>query len=448
MVTLDDIKLPPHHADAEKGVLSWVLLDNQIMYVYESVGLESADFYTKAHAAVFAAMMTLWWERTMIDAVTLSDQLGKDATLDDIGWVDYLYEINAYLLTTSQCPTYAQIVKDKSTLRNILRTSQWIIGDVYEQKDTIEILEAIEKRIFDLTQINVWKGITHIKDILNSRVEEYMEIADNPELADVGKTFSGYGQLDKTLSGFQAWQLIVLAARPAMGKTSFALNLVLNAAIKQKKTVWFFSLEMTSDQLVDRLLAGLAAIPMSKITKGQLDDADFANIGESIEKLWGAQIYLDDNGWLNVAQLRSKLRRLKVEKGNLDLVVIDYLQLMSGAGSKFAGNRVMEISEISRSLKELAKELMIPIIALSQLSRAVESRIDKEPQLSDLRDSGAIEQDADTVMMLYREEYYDAETDRKGATDIFVRKNRNGPVEDVELYFDAPTMRFIELKTD
>jgi replicative DNA helicase len=220
----------------------------------------------------------------------------------------------------------------------------------------------------------------------------------------------------------------------------------MNAAIAQKKTVAFFSLEMTSEQLVDRILSWMATVNMGKIARGDLSGEDFARIGDSIEKLWETDIYLDDSWGTTIASLKSKLRRLKVEKGKLDMVVLDYLQLMSAGWSKFAGNRVMEVSEMSRSLKEMAKDLKVPIVVLSQLSRAVEQRVDKEPQLSDLRDSGAIEQDADSVMMIYREEYYDPDTDKKGATNIFVRKNRNWPIGDTELFFQKENMKFIELQ--
>jgi len=230
-----------------------------------------------------------------------------------------------------------------------------------------------------------------------------------------------------------------------MGKTAFSLNMVIHAALEQKKTIAFFSLEMSSDQIVDRILSTIAGVPMYKISKGNMDADDFDRIGRATEQLSDTNVYLDDKGTSTVSVLKSKLRRLKVEKGSLDLVVVDYLQLMSGEGLKFAGNRVLEISEISRALKELAKELSVPIVVLSQLSRNVEQRIDKQPQLSDLRDSGAIEQDADGVMMLFREEYYDTDTDRKGATDVFIRKNRNGPIGEIELYFDKQTMKFLSL---
>jgi len=448
MVSLEDIKLPPHHIEAEKSVLSGVLMDNEVMYLYESMALTSTDFYKREHGSIYAAIMALRERRATIDAVTLSDQLTKDGTIDEVGGIDYLYELSTYLLSTSSCGEYAQIVKEKATLRWILKVCQWIIWDVYDQKETADIMEAIEKKIFNLTQVKVWWRVKHVKEVLDMRVEEYMAIVDDPWRADEFKTFAWYKQIDEMLGGFKPGELIVLAARPAMGKTAFALNLLIHASINQWKTSAFFSLEMSNEQIVDRLLSGLASVSMWKISRGDLNADDFERMGDAISTLGEANIYVDDQWTSTVWLLRSKLRRLKVEKGNLDLVVIDYLQLMSGSWSRFAGNRVQEVSEISRAMKELAKELTVPIIVLSQLSRAVEQRVDKEPQLSDLRDSGAIEQDADAVMMLYREEYYDNETDRKWATDVFIRKNRNGPIGDAELFFQKQNMKFLELQTD
>jgi replicative DNA helicase len=265
-----------------------------MMYIYEGMGMLSEDFYVRAHASVYAAMMALWLSRTVIDAVTLSDQLGKMKSLDDVGGTDYLYELSTHLLSTSNCPQYAQIVKEKATLRKILQTSQSIIGDVYDEKETIDILEAIEKRIFDLTQVNISDRVRHIKDILTQRVEEYTAIVDDPSKAQLGKTFSGYAKLDDLLGGFKPGELIIVAARPSMGKTALALNLVMNAAIKQKKTVGFFSLEMTSEQIVDRILSTIAQIPINKLSKGQIDDGDFARIGDAIAQLETTDIFVDD----------------------------------------------------------------------------------------------------------------------------------------------------------
>ena len=443
MVSLEDIKLPPHNLEAEKGALCGVLIENELLYVYDGVALWSSDFYQKEHSDIYAAMQSLWHSRKTIDVVTLADQLTKDGVLDSIWGTDYLYDLSTFLLSPSSCAEYAQIVKEKSVLRGILKVSQNIIWDVYEQKDTPTILEAIEKRIFDLTQIKVWESLHHIKDILSQRIDEYMEIVDNPEKAQEKKVLSHYFGIDDMLGWFKPGELIIVAARPSMGKTAFAINVLTNIAVKQRKSVAIFSLEMASEQIVDRILSTVAEVPMYKITKGNLDPEDFSKIGEAIEILGDTNIYIDDKWSANIIQLRSKLRRLKIEKGALDLVVVDYLQLMHS--SVYQGNRVQEISEISRSLKELARELDIPIMALSQLSRAVEQRIDKKPQLSDLRESGAIEQDADSVLMLHREDYYDPDTDRKWSTDVCIRKNRNGAVGEVELYFQANIMKFMEV---
>jgi len=377
--------------------------------------------------------------------VTLADSLVKKQTFDMAGGNDYLYEISTAVMTTAVAGEYAKLVKEKSVLRSILKASQGIIGDVYEQKDTLEIVDSIQKRIFDLTQFDMSDSTKHIKEILEQRVEEHMELVDNPDKINEHKIMSGYAKLDDYTNGFKPGELVVLAARPAMGKTAFALNILLNAALKHGKSVAFFSLEMGAEQIVDRLLSAVSEIHMSRMQKGQLNESDFAELGEAMEKLGESSIFVDDQGGATIPMLKSKLRKIKIERGSLDMVIIDYLQLMSGAGSKFAGNRVQEISEISRGLKVLARELKIPIIALSQLSRNVEARVDKKPQLSDLRESGAIEQDADSVIMLYRDEYYDPDTDRKGTADVLVRKNRNGQVGDVELVFKGEIQKFYDI---
>lgn len=446
MVSIEDLKLPPHNIDAEKGILSGILIDNNMIDIADNVNLVAKDFYSKEHQMVFEMILNLKNAHKTIDAVTVADELQKKDYLDVIGGIDYLYDLSGFLLSTSGVAEYAQIVKEKSILRRVLWVCQQMIWDVYDQTDTATIMDQLEKKIFDLTQTNIGNKLVHISDILNGRVEKYMEIVDNPELLDAGKVMSTFPVLDDMLAWFKPWELIILAARPAMGKTALSLNLICNAALDQGKAVAFFSLEMTKELIADRLLSTVSEIPMYKISKGQLDNEDFVKMGESMEVLWWSHIYIDDIGSATLSQLRSKLRRLKIEAWSLDLVVIDYLQLMSGQGSKFEWNRVQEISQISRWLKELSKELSVPIIALSQLSRGVESRIDKKPQLSDLRESGSIEQDADVVIMIYREEYYDPEDpDKKWLTDLLVRKNRNGPVGEVSLMFHAPTMKFIEI---
>ena len=444
MVT--EYTLPPHNIEAEKGVISWALMDNETVRIFEWDGITSKDFYQKEHAMIYEAIAQLWNEKKTIDVVTVSDQLSKNWNLEVVWWIDYLYELSAFLISTSPCVEYSKIVKEKSLLRQILKVCQQITWDAYEQKDTVEIFDSIEKRIFELTQNQVWDNILSIEEILRWRVEDYMEIVDHPENFNANKVNSGYTQIDEKLTGFKPGELIILAARPSMWKTAFALNLLTNIALEQKKSVAMMSLEMSVESIVDRIMSEVSWVPMYKISKWNLDNADFAQMGEAMEKLSSAKIFLDDKAGITVPILKSKLRKLKIENKELDLVVIDYLQLMHS--TTFLWNRVQEISEISRGLKELAKELQVPILALSQLSRAVEQRIDKKPQLSDLRESGSIEQDADAVLMLHREEYYDPDTDRKWATDVCIRKNRNWAVGEVELHFEKEIMKFVETKKE
>lgn len=446
MVKTDDINLPPHNIEAEKWVLCWALMDNDVIRIYDGDWLMFQDFYQKEHWMIYKAIQELWMLRKTIDAVTVADQLTKNNEIDLIWWIDYLYDLSSFLMSTSSCGEYSKIVKDKSTLRNILKVSQKIIWDVYQQKDTSEILDDIEKKIFELTQQKMWDSMVKISDILKQRIETYMEIVDNPEKANEKKVLSGYVWLDNLLTWFKPWELIIIAARPSMWKTSFAINILTNVALKQNKSVALLTLEMQSESIVDRILSEISKVPMYKFSKWNLEEEDFANIWEAMEALGETKIYIDDKWAYTVPQLKSKLRKLKIEKWNLDLVIIDYLQLMHWV-TYTSNNKVQEISEISRWLKELSKELDVPIIALSQLSRAVEQRVDKKPQLSDLRESWAIEQDADAVIMIHREDYYDQDTDRKWTADICIRKNRNGAVWEIELHFEKEIMKFTEKAT-
>lgn len=422
-------------------------MDRETVWIFEGDGITHKDFYQKEHGFIYEAIHQLRGASKTIDVITVSDQLSKNGNLESIGGLDYLYELSGFLISTAPCVEYSKIVKEKSLLRQVLKVCQQITGDAYQQKDAIQIFDDIEKKIFELTQNQIGDGIEGIDEILKGRIEEYMEIVDNPEKFNERKVNSGYSKIDEMLTGFKPGELIIVAARPSMGKTAFALNLLTNIALQQKKTVAIFSLEMSSEAIVDRIMSEVSSVPMYKINKGDLDNSDFAKMGDAMEKLSdGQKIFIDDKGGLTVPILKSKLRKLKIEKKALDLVIVDYLQLMHA--TTFVGNRVQEISEISRGLKELAKELEVPVIALSQLSRAVEQRVDKKPQLSDLRESGAIEQDADSVLMLHREDYYDPDTDKKGATDVCIRKNRNGAVGEVELHFQKEIMKFIEKKKE
>ncbi len=446
MVKTDEINLPPHNIEAEKWILCWALMDNDVIWIYDGDWLMFQDFYQKEHWMIYKAIQELWIQRKTIDAVTVADQLTKNNEIDLIWWIDYLFNLSSFLMSTSSCWEYSKIVKDKSTLRNILKVSQKIIWDVYQQKDTSEILDDIEKKIFELTQQKMWDSMVKISDILKQRIETYMEIVDNPDKANEKKVLSGYVWLDNLLTWFKPWELIIIAARPSMWKTSFAINILTNVALKQNKSVALLTLEMQSESIVDRILSEISKVPMYKFSKWNLEAEDFANIWEAMEALGETKIYIDDKWAYTVPQLKSKLRKLKIEKWSLDLVIIDYLQLMHGV-TYTSNNKVQEISEISRWLKELSKELEVPIIALSQLSRAVEQRVDKKPQLSDLRESWAIEQDADAVIMIHREDYYDQDTDRKWTADICIRKNRNGAVWEIELHFEKEIMKFTEKAT-
>jgi replicative DNA helicase len=437
-----DYNTPPHNLEAEKGIISGALMDNETMRIFEGDGITHKDFYQKEHSSIYEAIHQLRNNHKTVDVITLSDQISKNGNLEAIGGIDYLYELSGFLISTAPCVEYSKIVKEKSLLRQVLKVCQQITGDAYEQKDTIQIFDAIESKIFALTQNQLGEGIKSLEEILKGRVEEYMEIVDNPEKVNARKVNSGYKSIDNMLAGFKPGELIILAARPSMGKTAFALNMLTNVALQQQKAVVMISLEMSSESIVDRIMSEVSKVPMYKISKGDLSNEDFSQMGEAMEHLGGSKIYIDDKGGLTVPILKSKLRKLKIEKKGLDLVIVDYLQLMHA--TSFIGNRTQEISEISRGLKELAKELEVPILALSQLSRAVEQRVDKKPQLSDLRESGAIEQDADAVLMLHREDYYDPDTDKKGATDVCIRKNRNGAVGEVELHFEKEIMKFTE----
>ena len=444
MVT--DYNLPPHNIEAEKWVISGALMDSETVWIFDWDWIVPSDFYQKEHAMIYEAISQLRNAKKTIDVVTVSDQLSINWNLESIWWIDYLYELSAFLISTSPCVEYSKIVKEKSLLRQVLKVCQQITWDAYEQKDTVEIFDSIEKRIFDLTQNQIWDNILSIEEILKGRVEDYMEIVDHPENFNANKVNSGYAQIDEMLTGFKPGELIILAARPSMWKTAFALNVLTNIALEQKKSVAMISLEMSVESIVDRIMSEVSWVPMYKISKWNLDNSDFAQMWEAMEKLSSANIFLDDKAWITVPMLKSKLRKLRIEKKQLDLIIIDYLQLMHA--TVFQWNRVQEISEISRWLKELAKELDVPILALSQLSRAVEQRVDKKPQLSDLRESGSIEQDADAVLMLHREEYYDPDTDRKWATDVCIRKNRNWAVWEIELHFEKEIMKFVETKKE
>ncbi|MEK7218795.1 MAG: replicative DNA helicase, partial [Patescibacteria group bacterium] len=340
---------------------------------------------------------------------------------------------------------YAQIVKTKAVHRRIIEAGQKISGLGFEvERPVAELLDEVEKTVFAITNTFLKEKFMHIREVLGMRYEKFADLHEAKDEEHVKGVATGFHALDYKLSGLQPSDLIVIAARPSMGKTSLALNIAMNAAIRGHKTVGVFSLEMSKEQLVDRLFASMLGVDSWKLQRGKLDDSDFQNMGPIMDELNKANIFIDDSVASSLPELRAKARRLQMEHG-LDLLIIDYLQLMSTGNMSYAGNRVQEISEISRSLKQIGRELHVPVLALSQLSRAVETRPGNIPQLSDLRDSGSIEQDADVVLMMYREDYYEEDSSRPGMTDIYIRKHRNGPTGRVELMFKREQMRFYDV---
>ncbi len=435
------LKIPPHSIEAEQSVL-WSLLIDKDGFLVISDLLTKDDFYDDKNAKIYEVMIELYTKNKPIDIITLKERLDDKKILDDIGWISYIIELTEIVPTSSNIFEYAQIVKNKSVNRKLIKSWNEIILYGYDEENNInELLEKSEKSLFNVTQVFIKNKLVHISDILESRFEEFAEIHENPQTVKDHRLYTWFKSLDNVLWWLKWWDMVILAARPSMWKTAFALNLAQNIGF-HKKNVAIFSLEMSKEQLTDRMISSSIWINSWKLAKGELEDEEFAKLWEAMEKLSAANIYIDDSAGWNLLDVKSKSRRLKMEAG-LDLIVIDYLQLMSHGNSM---NRVQEISEISRWIKSLARELSVPIIALSQLSRAVESRTDKKPILSDLRESWSIEQDADIVMMLYREEYYDQFTDKKWVTDISIRKNRNWPVGNIELMFDRTNQRFLEIE--
>lgn len=434
----------PHSIDAERTIIGALLLDPEAI-IKVSDFLQVDDFYDATYKALFEAIMSLYQSHEPIDFVTVANKLADAKLLEKVGGTAFLAELAAEVPTSSHIYQYGQIVKSKAVHRKIINAGRTITGLGYEESRPIaEILDDVEKTVFAITNTMLKEKFIHIREILEMRYEKFAEMHESGDEEHMKGVPTGFAGLDAKLSGLHPSDLVILAARPAMGKTSLALNIAMNAAVKSKKTVGVFSLEMSKEQLVDRLFASMLGVDSWKLQRGKLDDSDFQNMGPIMDEMNNANIFIDDSVASSMPELRTKARRLQMEHG-LDLIIIDYLQLMSTGNASYAGNRVQEISEISRNIKKIARELHVPIIALSQLSRAVESRPGNIPTLSDLRDSGSIEQDADVVLMMYREDYYEEDSDREGITDIFIRKHRNGPIGRVELLFKAEQMRFYDI---
>jgi len=436
--------VPPHSLEAEKSTLGSLLIDKDALLKISDF-LKSDDFYHDAHKLIYQAILDLYDRKIPSDLVTLSTILGDRSQLKTIGGASYLSKLANEVPTSTHVFQYATIVKEKSILRRLILAGDTIKGFGYTEDENIEdLMDKAEKSLFSVSQTFISDSFVHIKDVLSTTYEKISDLHD----ADAKDKYSGlkigFEALDRILSGFHPSDLIIIAARPAMGKTAFALNIAQNLA-KQNKCVGIMSLEMSKEQLVERMFSSLLNVDSWKMKTGQLTDEDFSKIGHVMDEMNSMKIFIDDSLGNSISELKSKARRLKIEHG-LDILFIDYLQLMSGSSKmQYQGNRVQEISEISRALKALARDLHIPIVALSQLSRAVEQRPNKTPQLSDLRESGAIEQDADVVLMMYRDDYYDEDSDKKGVTEIYIRKHRHGPIGNIELMFVKERQTFLTI---
>ena len=434
--------MPPHDTEAEQAVLGSMLTD--VDAVVDAIEiLKPEDFYREDNKNIYEAMLNLYGKAEPIDVITVKSELTSMGKFEVVGGLEYLATLPDKVPTTTNAIKYIHIVEEKSILRKLIKTANDLISLGYAQNEDIDvIIEQAEKKIFDIMQGKNQKGYTALKDIL---VESFAEIEKlyNQKEAITGIP-TGFADLDYKTAGLHKSDLILIAARPAMGKSAFALNIATNAAINAKVPVIIFNLEMSKSQLVNRMLCSEAMVDSNKIRTGKMDEEDWVKLATALGPLSEAPIYIDDKPGITVSEIRAKCRKLKLEK-DIGLVVIDYLQLIQGSGKKNA-SREQEISEISRSLKILAKELDIPVVALSQLSRAAEQRADHRPMLSDLRESGAIEQDADIVMFLYRDDYYNPDTEKKNIAEIILAKHRAGSTGTIELLWLGNYTKFANIE--
>lgn len=436
-------KLPPQNLEAEASVLGSLLLDKDAIIRIADI-IIAEDFYDSRHKVIYGAILELFEKSVSIDILTLGNLLEESKLLERAGGHAYISSLVNAVPTAAHVVHYANIVRKKGTLRRLIDSATDITRLAYKEEGEVEdILDVAEQRLFGVSQKHLKQNFVQINTILHETFERIDELhKDSGKLRGIP---SGFIDLDKILGGLQKSDLVILAARPSMGKTSLALDIIRHVGVEERKPVAIFSLEMSKDQLVDRLLSAQSGVNLFKIRSGQLNETDFELLGEAMGALSEAPIYIDDASGANIMEVRTKARRLQTEHG-ISLLVIDYLQLMQGRSSGGSDNRVQEVSEISRNLKILARELNVPVLALSQLSRGVENRPDKVPQLSDLRESGSIEQDADVVMFIYREDMYKGrESRRPNVAEIHIKKHRNGPVGEVDLYFDGEKASFKNL---
>ena len=439
---MDLAKIPPHDIDAEQAVLGSMLTDKDAVNAAIETLKEDA-FYREDNRAIYQAIINLYSKSEPIDIITIKDELESMDKFEQVGGYEYLASLPDKVPTTANVQKYIKIVEEKAILRNLIKTANEIIELGYDPAEDVEdIMDNAEKKIFDIMQSKNQKGYTPIKDVLVESFTKLEELYNRKQ--HITGVPTGFVELDYKTAGLHGSELILVAARPAMGKTAFALNIATNAALRGNAPVAIFSLEMSKDQLVNRILCSEAMVDSNKVRTGKLEEDDWVKLAGAIGPLSESEIYIDDTPGISVMEIRTKCRKLKMEK-NIGLVVIDYLQLVQGSNKRQA-SREQEISEISRSLKILAKEINVPVIALSQLSRAVEQRPDHRPMLSDLRESGAIEQDADIVMFLYRDDYYNKESEKKDIAEVIIAKQRGGQTGTVELLWMGNYTKFVNLE--
>ena len=435
-------RMPPHSIDAEQAVLGAIIINSRAMNDVSSI-LLPGDFYREAHRIVFEAMLEMSYKGSPIDMLSLSEFLRDKNLFEKVGGVAFITHLSNISPSAANATYYAKIVKDKALLRNLINAASDIADSAFAGSDDIvNLLDNAERKVLAISASHDTGSAVPVKSLLKEAIGR-IEMAYEAKGGLTGLP-SGFDDLDRLTSGLQPSDLILLAARPSMGKTALTLNLAANVALRKKKSVAFFSLEMSSIQLLMRIISSESGVDSKQIQRGDVSPDEWAAIMGACDNLYNAPLYIDDNSNINVAELRSRARRIQSEHG-LDLIIIDYLQLMQGRHTGSNDNRQQEVADISRSLKSLARELKVPVIALSQLSRSVENRQIKRPILSDLRESGSLEQDADIVMFLYREDYYVKDTENQNITELIVAKHRNGPVDTVRLFFDKEITRFRNL---
>lgn len=436
-------RLPPHNVEAERAVIGAMMLNADAIMVCSEL-LTSDEFYQQQYGIIFDALVEMYKDGVGADLVTLQNKLREKEVTPELYSVEYLGELLVSVPTSANVKFYAEIVHEKAVLRRLIRVSEQVTKDCYMDSQPLEdILEDTEKSVFDVIQQRGGSEFEPIRDVVLRTLDSIEKAAK--QKGNITGLETGFRDLDAKTAGLQKSDLILIAARPAMGKTAFVLNIAEYVALHSNSTIALFSLEMSKEQLVKRMLAMNSMVDSQKIRTGDLEDDDWDKLVGSVRKIGNSNLVIDDTSGITASELRSKCRKLKIEQG-LDLVIIDYLQLMTGAGKRKSDSRQQEISDISRSLKVMARELNVPVIALSQLSRAVESRPDKRPMLSDLRESGAIEQDADIVMFIYRDEYYNPDSEKKGVAEVIVAKQRSGPTGPVELAWLSQYTKFGNLE--